>query len=293
MAYPPPSPPYYGPVSKSSGNGNKPLTRLVIHCTAGADGKGSTGTAEYFRSAAAKGSAHYITDANLTIQSAYDSVVCWHAPPNMHSIGIEMCCSLSSRGQGHWELASHVKMMQRTARLTAELCLAYNIPVVKLTVAQVRAGQKGICGHWDVSRAFGQSSHWDPGEYFPWATFMTMVRAEVADIVAGGNPDPGPDDALEWFDMATLDQIEQAMAAGTETGNANYWRRFFSDEQGTGDAALDDMRAGFMNIVQTVAGATDEVVAGKLDALGVKMQANTDAINRLAAALEATIAPKA
>lgn len=295
--YPPPAPTYVGPVAHSSGNANKPINRLVIHCTAGSDAKGSTGTAAYFRDPDAKGSAHYITDANLTLQSAFDSVVCWHAPPNPHSLGIEMCCSLANDGLGHWALTNHVAMMRRTAKLTAQLALAYNVPVVKLSVAEVAAGKRGICGHWDVSRAFGQSSHTDPEKYFPWGTFMTMVREEVAAIVAGGNPAPDTQDALEWFDMATLDQIEQAMAAGTETGNANYWRRFFADEAGTGDAALDDMRAGFTNMLTAIAGATDEQtrdavngLGSKIDALGTKIDALPQAIG---AAVAAALAPKA
>lgn len=290
--YLPPKPTYVGPVAHSSGNANKPINRVVIHCTAGSDAKGATGTARYFRDPESTGSAHYITDANLTVQSAYDSVVCWHAPPNPHSVGIEMCCSLASNGKGHWQLANHVAMMKRTARLTAELCLAYSIPVVKLSVAQVKAGQRGICGHWDVTRAFGQSSHTDPEQYFPWNTFMGMVRSEVAAIVAGGNsapPTPTPEG--DWLDMATLDQLEQAVAAGGELAIGNYARRFFADEQGSGDTMMDDIRAGFASLVTGIAGATDEVVAGKLDTLAAKVDANTEAVNRLAAALEGAVTP--
>lgn len=230
--YPAPTPDYVGPVYRDSGTGNKPIIRIVIHCTVGSDAKGATGTAAYFRSSAAKGSAHYITDANLTLQSAYDSVVCWHAPPNPHSLGIEMCCSLSNQGKGHWTQANHIAMMKRTARLTAELCLHYGIPATKLTVAQVRAGQKGICGHIDVSNAFGQSSHWDPGPYFPWTTFIGMVRGEVAAIVAGSNPP-----VKDWFDMATEAQLyTQSYKADYQYG-IDFWIN------GTGSALIKQISA--------------------------------------------------
>lgn len=189
MTYTPPALPYYGPVYHSSGNGNLPLTRIVIHCTAGSDGKGAQGTAGYFRTAASGGSAHYITDSDEAIQCAYDTVVCWHAPPNMHSIGIEMCCSLTDRGQGHWTLASHVTMMHITAKLTAQKCIQYNVPIRRLSVAQVAAGERGITGHNEVSLAFGQSSHWDPGEYFPWPLFIAMVQSE-ANIITGTGDQP-------------------------------------------------------------------------------------------------------
>lgn len=216
MAYAPPAPPYYGPPAHSSGNGNKPINRIVIHCTAGSDGKGAQGTARYFKTKAAGGSAHYIIDSDETLQTAYDSVVCWHAPPNTHSLGLEMECSLANEGKGHWTRPDHVSMMKRTAVLTAQLCLAYDVPVVKLTAAQLRAGSRGICGHFDVSQAFGQSSHWDPGPYFPWAQFMAWVRAEVDRIKVSAPTPPKPPafDPKELLDM-NLDDVVIAATATT------------------------------------------------------------------------------
>ena len=202
MAYPAPAPKYVGPPAHHSGNGNKPITRIVIHCTAGSDGKGAMGTANYFKMQSAGGSAHYVIDSDEVLQTAYDSVVCWHAPPNTHSLGVEMCCSLADRGKGHWERADHVSMMKLTARLVAQLCLAYDVPAKRLTVAQVKAGQRGICGHVDVSEAFKQSSHWDPGPYFPWAKFMAMVTAEIARIV---KPTPTPPTTEEDMPLTDAD----------------------------------------------------------------------------------------
>lgn len=256
MAYPPPSPTYVGPVAHSSGNSNKPITRVVIHCTAGSDAKGSTGTAAYFRDPAATGSAHYIVDPKLTLQSAYDSVVCWHAPPNPHSVGIEMCCSLANAGKGHWQLASHVAMMQRTATLTAELCLAYNIPAVKLTPAQVKAGQKGICGHWDVTQAFHQSSHTDPEKYFPWSQFIGMVQSEIKRITNPPTPPPvtppkEDDMAISPAQMTELKAYVQLMAVA----NNNYTRQVLS----TATQAI-------LAEINEVDDATATAVAAKLDA---------------------------
>lgn len=192
MAYTPPTLPYYGPVAHSSGTGNLPINRVVIHCTAGSDAKGAQGTARYFRDPDAGGSAHYITDSDESIQCAHDNVVCWHAPPNPHSLGIEMECSLASRGEGHWGRADHIAMMKRTALLTAQKCLQYNVPLVKLSPADLRAGERGICGHWDVTRAFGQSSHTDPEAFFPWTVFMAWVRDAYKTITGAGGSTPKP-----------------------------------------------------------------------------------------------------
>ena len=43
----PPAPPYLGPVAHSSGTGNKPINRIVIHCTVSACAVGAQGIAAY------------------------------------------------------------------------------------------------------------------------------------------------------------------------------------------------------------------------------------------------------
>lgn len=192
MTYTPPAVPYYGPVVHFNKGNNLPPTRVVIHCTAGPGqtcAKGAQGTAKYFQDPKAGGSAHYITDLDETIQCAYDDVICWHAPPNPHSLGIEMECSLAGDGKGHWGQTDHITMMHRTAKLVAQKCLQYGIPIVKLSVADLQAGKHGVCGHADVSKAFHQSTHTDPGSYFPWDQFMVWVKEEAA-LIAGVTAPP-------------------------------------------------------------------------------------------------------
>lgn len=202
MTYTPPAVPYFGPVVHFSQGNNLPPTRIVIHCTAGPGqtcAVGAQGTARYFQDPKSGGSAHYITDIDETIQCAYDNVICWHAPPNPHSIGIEMECSLAGDGQGHWGRQDHITMMHRTAKLVAQKCLQYGIPTVKLSVADLQAGKHGVTGHADVSKAFQQSDHTDPGSYFPWAQFMVWVQEEAAAITAPTLPkvpDMTPEQAL-------------------------------------------------------------------------------------------------
>jgi hypothetical protein len=70
-------------------------------------------------------------------------------------------------------------MLHVTAQLAAQLCLAYDIPAVWLTPRMLRAGRKGITSHNNVSRAWRQSTHWDPG-FWPRRRFMRMVREYMA-----------------------------------------------------------------------------------------------------------------
>lgn len=195
----PPAPqrPYTGPPSKSSPGDNKPIHRVVIHSTVSpCEPGGARKISAYFRSDRAGGSAHYVVDPGEAVQSAWDSVICWHAPPNRGSIGVEMCDipgpipsgglfgNLARRLRRSWRWARKPQrqMLRRTARLTAELCAHYDIPPRFRGVAGLRAGKRGVTTHANVSRAFGQSTHWDPG-FWPQAMFMRWVRADYARIM--------------------------------------------------------------------------------------------------------------
>jgi N-acetyl-anhydromuramyl-L-alanine amidase AmpD len=205
----PPAPPYLGPPAHSSGTNNKPINRVVIHCTVSpCQPGGARDIARYFRSPSAGGSAHYVVDPTEAIQGAWDSVVCWHSPPNSHSLGVELCDPMTG-SDARWGDNNHQSMIKRAAVLVAQLCLAYQVPITRLSVSELQAGKRGICGHVDVSQAWKQSTHWDPGPGFPWDQFMTYVRAAAADLQ---NTTPAP--AKDWFDMATQDDLNKAVSAG-------------------------------------------------------------------------------
>lgn len=246
---------YLGPVAHSSGNGNLPIRRIVIHCVAGGGpcAAPASGTAKYFQSAAAGGSAHAIADSKRVVECAYDDTVCWHAPPNPHSLGIELECNMSNNGKGHWTQANHIAIMKLSAKWVAEKCIKHGIPPVKLTVAQVKAGNKGICGHVDVTNAFHQSTHTDPGPYFPWDTFMGYVRAEYDQLNNTGNTsntDAG-EPTLSGFTAAQLSQMMYDQ-------NAKYGANLWAAPTGTGTA-----------LIKTVNGIASAVgiLGSKVDAL--------------------------
>lgn len=66
-------------------------------------------------------------------------------------------------------------MLTRAAELTALLCVAYDVPPWFVDVEDLRRGARGVTTHAAVSRAFGQSAHWDPGAW-PRRKFLRMVR---------------------------------------------------------------------------------------------------------------------
>lgn len=194
--FPAPAPPYLGPPAHSSDGENKPVNRIVIHSTVSAcKAGGARQIAAYFKSSSAGGSAHYVVDPGEVVQVAYDSVICWHAPPNQHSLGIEMCDTpgpvpddkpataayKAARRRWRWRLPQQQQLLERTAQLTAELALAYRVPIRYVGPVRLRLGWRGITTHAAVSLAWRQSTHWDPG-FWPRREFMRRVRRHAAQL---------------------------------------------------------------------------------------------------------------
>jgi hypothetical protein len=169
-----------------SGAGNLPVHRVVIHCTAPgvgypkASAKGTaSGTAKYFQMQSAGGSAHYVYDAFGGAEHCVpDSVIAWHAPPNAHSIGIEICGEVTYTRE-QWLSDRVWPGALAAAARCRELCKRYGVPIRRLTVADLKAGREGVCGHVDVSNAFHMTDHSDPGPHFPWAEFMAAVNGKL------------------------------------------------------------------------------------------------------------------
>lgn len=195
--FPAPEPPYRGPAAHTSGRGNKPILRAVIHSTVSpCEPGGADDICAYFRSERSAGSAQYVIDPEAERQCVWDDVVAWHAPPNPHTSGFEMCdipgpvpddpplsaAFKAARRSWRWAKPNQRKMLKRTANLVAAHCLAEDIPLVWLSVSALRkagpAHARGITSHANTSLAFGQSTHWDPG-FWPRRRFMRLVRREA------------------------------------------------------------------------------------------------------------------
>lgn len=177
MRFQAPAPRYAGPAAHRTPGSNKPIKRVVLHSTVSPCRAGQAQrTADYFRSQAAGGSAHYVVDPAEVVQTAWDSVICWHAPPNAGSLGVEMC-DMPDQNVRRWNGTEHRQMLQRAAALVASLCLAYDVPMWFVGPVGLRLGRRGVTTHASVSQAFKQSDHWDPGAW-PRRKFMRLVRAE-------------------------------------------------------------------------------------------------------------------
>lgn len=204
-------------VHTSAGH-NLPVSRIVIHgtvspCVAG----GARNVARYFQQQNSGGSAQYLVDPGEIVQCATDDTICWHAPPNQGSIGIELCDPVSGSA-ARWADASHDKMLRLAAGLVRSLCAKYGIPVVKLSVADLLAGKHGICGHVDVSQAWHQTDHTDPGASFPWPKFIGYIAGTTP------TPTPTPEVDMPLTDADAIKVAEQVwhrFVIHTPTGNVS------------------------------------------------------------------------
>ena len=133
--------------------------------------------ARWFQSPVSEVSAHYCVDADSVIQCVREKDVAWHARGgNTSSIGVELAGFASQTGRD-WADRYSAAVLERAASLVADICRRRRIPVRWLLAYDLLAGRRGLTGHDEVSEAFKQSDHWDPGDGFPVEAFVDRVRA--------------------------------------------------------------------------------------------------------------------
>lgn len=170
-----------------------PIDVLVIHAMEAAEQPDTAeAVARWFAGPdAPEASAHYLVDANSIVQGVRDEDIAWHAPgANHNGLGFEHAGYSAQRAEG-WDDRYSRAMLGRSARLVAAKCRQYGIPAVWLFPADLLAGRRGITSHWNVSRAFRRSDHWDPGPAFPVERYVLLVRRVLRGTPArAGAPAP-------------------------------------------------------------------------------------------------------
>ena len=128
---------------------------------------------------APQASAHITVDNKQIVTVVDDKDIAWHAANsdiNHRSLGVELA-GMASQTKQEWADPFSKAMLDLAAKKVADWCKIYNIPVVKITPAQLKKGAKGICGHVDVTKAYNVAGgHTDPGANFPWEFFIGLVK---------------------------------------------------------------------------------------------------------------------
>lgn len=185
----PPAPPVVGGhPARHSGETNHPPELVVIHSAVTPCRRGMARVlGRWNMEGTTGGSWHYAVDPYEVIQCSFDRYVCHAAPPNGHKLHIEMADHPAPVPKARprqwwkswrWAEREHRLMLHNTARLTAALCLAYDLPLEYRTARQLGAGglqARGWTTHAQVTTAFRQSTHWDPG-WWPRRRFGRLVK---------------------------------------------------------------------------------------------------------------------
>ncbi len=148
-----------------------------------------------------------------------DDKQAWAAMAEGNRRGLHVC----AMGRAEWSRERWLQegnLLERTAMRYAEWSRLYDIPLVKISAADAANGVRGIVGHIDITAAFHESDHWDPGHNFPY------------DVVIAR--------ALEINDGTTLSEMFMSLA-DEELG-----KRFGSRSKYRANDDLVDTLAGFV-----------------------------------------------
>jgi hypothetical protein len=150
---------------------------VVVHTTEGPETpRRSEVTAAWFQDPRAGGSAHYVVDPEAIVQCVREQDEAHGARgANRQGIHIEHC-GRADQTPEQWRDAASTAELERSARLVADICRRYEIPVCWLTADQLLAGERGITGHGDCAVAWPGDRHTDPGPHFPRERYLEMVR---------------------------------------------------------------------------------------------------------------------
>lgn len=143
---------------------------LVIHFTDNPNGASAHDEAQWASRNPDETSAHAYIDASAPWQTLPWSHVAYGCYPrgNAISVQLELCTRSGTQPDD--------AVIRKAAPIAAALCEMYGLPVQKVTPAQINTGVKGICGHYDITRAFGQGDHTDAGPDFAWSRFISLTR---------------------------------------------------------------------------------------------------------------------
>jgi N-acetyl-anhydromuramyl-L-alanine amidase AmpD len=143
-------------------------------------------------------SAHYTVDLGKIVQCVAEKDIAWAAghTGNVNGLHIEIS-GYASQSQATW--LADGSMLDRAARLTADICARLGLPAVFVDADGLKAGTPGITTHGMLSAAFPrETDHTDPGPNFPMDAFLQKVGAQLASsapasapLTAEGSPPDG------------------------------------------------------------------------------------------------------
>ena len=143
--------------------------------------------ARYQQKPSSQGSYHVVIDKHgRIVRENDDAFIPWAAGTTGNRIALHVCAI----GYASWTRAQWLarpKQLDSLRRWLNHAGGAYSIPLHRLTVADTRARRRGVTGHNEISKAWGEVNHWDPGEGLWAALALGGDAAPTVHVVAPGD----------------------------------------------------------------------------------------------------------
>lgn len=132
-------------------------------------------------------SAHYVVDSDSVTQCVPDAATAWHCgrSGNKLGLGIELC-GTAKQTRLEWLDDLSLPMLAIAARLIADKCREFQLPVRFVNAAALHRGERGITTHAEVAAAWRETNHSDPGVHFPMDQLLAAVATALSK--APGSP---------------------------------------------------------------------------------------------------------
>lgn len=205
------------------------IRNIIVHVTVNAPGTPAENVATY-QINSRSGSYHELTDTTIKhLIENTDDWLTWSSGNYGNDIGLHRSFVMwGTETRAQW--LQYDAMLREAAKRDAEWCKRYNIPPVKLTAADLRAGKRGFAGHLETGQAWGGTDHVDPGTGFPWDVYLGYVR----DYINGTQTDKEGDvlttkyftDFIKGFIgplISDAKDIRQQLTGGRDAGQYPGW----------------------------------------------------------------------
>lgn len=166
-------------------------------------------------------SVHTVSDPGKNVAGLKTDVQGYHAGATANKYGnADEVTGRAAWPRSTWLSGNPRKALERQWIAIARFCVVNGFTPQEirwLSIAELRTlSVRGCCGHVDLSEAFGESSHWDPGPDYPYDIAMTTIRwyAGVADYWAldpATRPESVPAGGVEGGAQALLSYLDQLL----------------------------------------------------------------------------------
>lgn len=163
----------------NSGYRTSPPRLGVFHTTENSDTTDAEAVARWQQNRSNESSYNVLFGTGgKSVRSNDDNIVPWSAMWSGNHAGLHgSAIGRASRSREDW--LKFPKQMEVMAEWAADVHKRHGIPLIWRDAAEVAAGKWGFCGHKEISDAFKESTHTDPGPGFPHDVVLARAQ-EIA-----------------------------------------------------------------------------------------------------------------